>query len=153
MLEDSLIENYSYSHWLTNLSQYPDHPLKKVITDFSGNLPDFLLSSYLYIGELIDSKNIKKTICILHYHSELNGHMKFMDMQNLNSYKSLFDLNSSTFSHTEIYNLGLEITRDTVIDMSDLDSLTIWHLDRIYIARYFFITDETGFIKEYNWEC
>ena len=71
--------------------------------------------------------------------------MKFMDMQNLESYECMYDLRES-----DILKLSQEITRESVIPLSTPNALTTWHLDLINNSDYFYITDETGFTKSYE---
>lgn len=147
MLEVTEIENIDKEyHWVLKLTDYPSHPLQELIKQFTPQARELFQSSYLYIGELLTKNNNKKTICIFHYHSDLNGPMKFMNMQNLESYKCIFDLNSR-----EITNLACDITRNSVIFLGNSDALSSWHLNKIYKSHYFYIVDETGFAKAVNW--
>lgn len=133
-------------HWVLKLVNYPSHPLQELIKQFTPQARELFQSAYLYIGELPNNKK-NKTICILHFHSDLPGHTKFMNMQNLESYKSMVDLNKDN-----IAQISRDITRDTVIPLGTSDALSSWHLDKIYQAHYFFIADETGFTKEIQWD-
>lgn len=145
-----LIENENIDknyHWVLRLVDYYKHPMQEIIKEFTPESRDFFLSSYLYFGEL-ERKRKNRSICIVHYHSDLNGPIKFMNMQNLQSYKNIDEINSS-----DVEFLSKTITRETVFDLSKSDSLTKWHLDKIYNVDYFFITNETGFIKAYNNPC
>ena len=141
---ENVDKNY---HWALRLADYYNHPLQEVIKDFTPKSREFFLSSYLYLGE-ITRRNKIKNICIIHFHSSLNGPLKFMNMQNLDSYKNMKEITKSNIEH-----LVKDITRDSVYDLSKHDSLTKWHLDKIKDVDYFFITDETGFVKAYNNTC
>lgn len=145
LIEDENIDK-EY-HWALRLVDYYNHPLQEIIKDFTPQSREFFLSSYLYLGEL-KRKNKNKKICIIHFYSFLNGPIKFMSMQNLESYKNMKEL-----SNNDIQELSKEITRETVIDLSKSDSLNKWYLDKIYNVDYFFVTDETGFVKVYNNTC
>lgn len=143
ILQDLQNENIDKNyHWVLKLIDYPNHPFKQLLKEFTPNTRQLFQTSYLYIGETYNFK----TICILHYHSNLNGPILFMNMQNLESYKNM------ELSTKDINLLSKDITRDTVIDLSKSEALTNWHLDKILTSHYFYITDETGFVKKYELE-
>ena len=132
------------NHWVLKLLKCPTHPLKDLILDYTPDGRQLFQTSYLYLGSSTETHN-KNNICILHFHSSLNGPMKFMDMQNLDSYSEMPELHEN-----EIAYLSLNISRSSVIDLSISDALTDWHIYEINNCKHFYITDETGFVKSYN---
>lgn len=144
MLELSELDtvNRDY-HWVFRLVDHPSHPLKDILLDYAPHGGGFFQTAYMYLGELPRAKKNKK-ICIIHFHSDLNEPMKFMQLQNLDSYRCMFDLQSE-----DIVTLATQVSRETVIDLSKSDALTKWHLDEINNCDYFYIADETGFVKSY----
>lgn len=140
-VSDNIDKDY---HWALRLADYPSHPLQELIKQFTPQARELFQSSYLYIGQLPTKK---RTICVFHYHSGDIGPTKFMNMQNLESYKAMFSLNAKDIAY-----LSCDITRDTVTSLATSDALTKWHLNKIYGASYFFLCDETGFAKEIEWD-
>lgn len=149
MLENELkeIEDNKESHWLFKLIDYPEHPLKELLLSFGNDSKKLFQSSYLFLGEIPSIRDRNNKIGILHFHSSLNGPMKFMDMQNLDSYRYMWGLREK-----DIFYLSGKIIRSNLIDLSHDDALTKWHLDWIYRSRYFYIADETGFAQECSWQ-
>lgn len=137
-------------HWIFKLEKYDDcHPLKQVINDFGSDSINLFLTSYLYLGKLSDNRRRRKTIAILHYHTSLEGPIKFMDMQNLNCYENFRE---SLFSKQEFLNLCCNVTSETVINLSFPNALTEYELNKVNEARYFLLCNEKGEIVEYEWE-
>lgn len=141
---ENIDKNY---HWVLKLIDYPEHPIKNILLDFASYNREFFNSAHLYISDLPEKvQGKRRSICIIHYHSDLNGPQKFMNIQNLDAYKAM------GIEYDDFVHICQDVTSETVIDLSRSDALSTWHLNKINDATYFYIADETGFSKEYQEE-
>lgn len=131
-------------HWMNKLGKYDQHVLTKVLHDFSGDIFSFLCSSYIYIGT-VKNRAQEKKVAIIHYHSSLMGPIKFMDIQNLNSYYKIPNL-----TRYQIARLAEDVTSETVILLAYPNALEHHQLEFIEKCRTLILCDENGKVSNYD---
>lgn len=128
---------------LSKLTSKPNNLLNPLIADF-GLLETCRLFDYFYFYHGKYSQDRDSRISILHFHSGYDITL-FRDIQNLKSYLNMEFLYSSEKTY-----LAQSITRDSVVKLSEGEIFTDYRLSQIDCSDYLVITDETGFVKEYE---
>ena len=132
-------------HWISQLSQYKNHVLDEILKEFDGDIRRFLLSSYIYMGEIRNYQNKIKKIVIVHYHTSLNGPFKFFDMQNLSSYDEIENI-----SKNNVFYLSEVITSETVTLLAFPNALNFSTLKAIEDSHIVVLCNEHGKVTEYD---
>lgn len=133
-------------HWINKLRDYKDgHVLSRVLSEFTGDIFSFLLSSYIYIGELDTKIKSRKNIAIIHYHTSLRGPLKFMDMQNFSAYHSVPNI-----TKYQLAKLACDVTTESVILLAYPNALERNQLDFIEKCRTLILCDEFGKVTHYD---